>query len=189
MKIMLFGGSFDPPHLGHQTMAEEIIRKKIADEVWFVPCYKHPFDKKISPVKERLEMLSFLVSDKIKICDYEIKKDEISFTIDTLNYFSQKMPDNEFSLLIGSDQLQNFCKWKNYQDILKNYQVFVYPRIDYPVNNLYKEMIILSDVREVPVSSTVIRQGVAKKENVGKMLNSKVEKYIKNYSLYIKYIN
>lgn len=182
---MLFGGSFDPPHLGHQIMAQEIIRKKIADEVWLVPCYKHPFDKKISPVKERLEMLNFLVSDKIKICDYEIKKNGTSFTIDTLNYFSQKMPDNKFLLLIGSDQLESFNKWKDYQDILKNYQVFVYPRIGYPVNIKYKEMIILSGVKEVPVSSTEIRQSVAKKENVGKMLNNKVEKYIKNYSLYI----
>ena len=93
MNIVLFGGAFDPPHLGHQHITQSLLDQKIADEVWYVPTKEHPFSKPMTPAKHRLAMLELIVTDpRIKIEEYELDKEGISYSRDTLDFLSQSHP-------------------------------------------------------------------------------------------------
>ena len=185
MHIMLFGGSFDPPHLGHWQIAHTIIEKKIANQVWFIPCYSHPFAKDLSLPKHRLNMISFLTNHAILINDWEIKNKGTSYSFNTLRHFQITQPDNTFSWLIGSDQLTGFIKWKNYQDILKSTHVYVYPRKGFPFEPLYKNMIPLENFPLVTISSTQVRKAVKENKSIDNLVLVKVEEYLKKEKLYI----
>ena len=97
MNIAIFGGAFDPPHLGHKFVADSLIEKKIVDEVWFVPVFKHPWanrynKKQLAPYDSRVAMIGMFISDHQKIAHFK----DVSFTYDTLIYFQKKFPQYLF---------------------------------------------------------------------------------------------
>lgn len=184
MQIMLFGGSFDPPHIGHQQIVNSVIKQELAEQVWYVPCYGHPFNKILSDSKHRLKMLNLIQNHKTTIVDYEIIKLGTSYSVDTLNYFSQSRPKDQFSWLFGSDQLINFDKWKNYQQILSKYKVYIYPRKDYPFKPLLKGMMPLTKVKEIDISSQQIRALIKSKKTIHGLVEPAIEEYIHKHQLY-----
>lgn len=184
MKIMLFGGAFDPPHNGHTKIAETIIRKKIVDELWFVPCFQHPFAKDMAPAEDRFKMLQLIKLDRVRVCRYEIDHPVVSYSYDTLQNFSSNEPRDTFSWLIGSDAIPTFDKWKDYEQLLKRYTVYVYPRKGFPLTSQYTSMKLLHDVEEIDVSSSEVRALLKEHKPVSNLIPPRVEEYIRDYSLY-----
>lgn len=199
MKIGILGGSFDPPHFGHLSVARQLLVNNLVDEIWLVPCFSHAFEKKMSGSESRLAMVKLLEEDKIKISDREVSQHKVSYTIDTMDFFTKNFQDDEFYWIMGSDQLFVFEKYHKWQDIIKKHNLIIYPRVkdfekicnfvDYLVGIVgTSEKIIILDPKEFQtkeISSTEIRECLKKGENVSKMIPPEIEKYIKNNKLYL----
>lgn len=188
MNIGLFFGSFNPIHLGHLIIAETIYDRTDLDEVWFVVSPQNPLKKRKSLVHEfdRLRMVELAIEDNFhfRASDVEFHMPRPSYTIDTLTYLSEKYPQHEFSIFLGSDNLKQFKKWKNYEQILEHYQVYVYPRpgekreFDHPA-------VLWVDAPLLDISATFIRESVLKGYSVKYLLPQKVEEYILNKKLFL----
>ncbi|MBD3250446.1 MAG: nicotinate (nicotinamide) nucleotide adenylyltransferase [Candidatus Pacebacteria bacterium] len=178
MKVTLFGGAFDPPHQGHLQVVQTILKRGLADEVWFVPTYRHSFDKKMSPVDQRLKMLELVLVPQTKIETCEIERKGESITYQTLQQLRQLYPEHQFSWLIGSDNLSSFSLWHDYQKMLQEFEFYVYPRAGYPLEPLYPGMTPLTEVEQVGISSTEIRQKLSLGERIDGLVPEPVRKYL-----------
>ena len=185
MRIALFGGSFDPPHLGHLMVANVVEQQKIANEVWFVPCANHAFSKSMSPAKNRLDMLKLLSNKKHPIYTYELEKTTPSYSLETLKHAVQKFPQHSFVWLIGSDQVGVFHKWHRYKELLKKFTVLVYPREHHPVDVLLPGMQAVKDCPIISVSSTEVRNTVHNHQPIEKFVTKEIAEYIEENRLYV----
>ena len=181
MRIALLGGSFDPPHLAHQQIAQYLREQELVDEVRFVPARQHPFGKPLSPVTARLEMCQLL---GVNIETYELDQPELSYSYKTLQALAEREPKNTFQWVIGSDNLQSFNKWFAYEKILQEFGVLVYPRAGFGFEPIYTGMKVLEKAPTMLVSSTEIRQKVRDGEDVTGLVGAAVSKYIKDHRLY-----
>ena len=200
MKIAILGGAFDPPHLGHLIVAEQVREILKMNEVWLMPVYSHPFHKHLSPTKNRMAMTKIVESKYIKATDFEIKHNSTSYTIDTLRLLHKQRPDDEFFWCIGSDTLPDFHKWKEWEKLIKDFKIIVYPRGNglkdlrknvqkaFKLNNITLNISILDHkgVVTTNVSSTLVRERVASGRSIHYLVSDKIEKYIKDSKLYIK---
>ena len=138
MKTGLFFGSFNPVHIGHLIIANFMATHTDLKEVWLVVSPQNPLkDKKsLAPERERLHMLRMAIDDnpKLKASDIEFKLPRPSFTIDTLTYLDEKYPKKDFVLIMGSDNLETLHKWKNYENLLRKYCIYIYNRPGYEIN-------------------------------------------------------
>lgn len=188
MKIAVFGAAFDPPHLGHQQIVTDLIEKKQADQVWLLPVRYHEFGKNLSSDEHRLKMLDLLLEsiglDQVRVEEYEMNLNRPSPTYESLEYFSKKHPEHQFSFVIGADNLARFHQWDHYQELLKKYPVWVYPRPNYPLAPLLSGMRVLSDVEPVAISSTLIKKKIAEAEVIDQLVPSMVSQYIQQEKLY-----
>jgi nicotinate-nucleotide adenylyltransferase len=186
-QIGLFFGSFNPIHHGHLIIANYMLVEVPFDEVWFVVSPQNPHKRKESLAGEydRLEMVNLAIGnfDKFRALDIEFYLPRPSYTIDTLIRLKEKYPQMKFSIIIGSDNLLNFHKWKNYQVILENFKIVVYPRKDFDVN-IKHENIMLIKAPIIEISSTYIREKLKKRKNVYFFLPEKVYQYIEESTLY-----
>lgn len=191
MHIILFGGAFDPPHLGHQSIAEELLRQNIADEVWFVPVGVHDFAKKMSAPEHRVAMLKMILTDpQMKIEKHELEIDRVGYTHETLDALSAKHPEHTFSWIIGSDNLGQFNTWKDgrgndYQAMLRDYRFYVYPRAGFSFEPLYDNMVALEHFPQWTYSSTEVREAVKKGESIESFVDPQVADYIAKHQLYL----
>ena len=135
MKVGLFFGSFNPIHVGHLVIANYMVEYTDLEEVWLVISPQNPLKNKKSLLNEydRLKLVELAIGDnfKIKSSDIEFFLPKPSYTIDTLTYLKEKHPKNHFYLIMGTDNFQSFHKWKNYEEILNQYKLYVYPRPGY----------------------------------------------------------
>ncbi len=198
MKIGVLGGSFDPPHIGHQSLACQILAKTEINEVWLVPCFKNAFGKKMSPAKDRLMMAKMMEEPGIKVSDLEIKKEGISYTIETMDKLKRKHLGDEFFWIMGSDQIEFFPKYKAWQDILARHNLIIFPReknIETIIKNIKKHwklqnipstLIILNPKEFIinELSSTKIRETVRRRKSTVGLVKKEVEKYIFERKLY-----
>lgn len=198
MKILVFGGTFNPPHLGHQLMIEQVLSRSLMgvtfDQLWILPVGQHSFAKKFVNNQHRLAMLDLMVSsllqknpflkNKIFIEKYELERDEESQTFTTLEALSKQYPEHQLSFLIGSDNLRKFHLWHDYQLMLSKYPFYIYPRVDYPFQPFYEGMIALKDFPKMQVSSTQVRDAFLNKTSLNNLLDIKVIEYIKNHKLF-----
>ncbi len=191
MKIGLFFGTFNPIHIGHLIIANYMVEFSDLDEVWFVITPLSPFKKKksILPNHHRLAITNVAVENysKLKASDIEFKLVEPNYTINTLIHIEEKFPDKQFCLIMGEDNLKGFHKWKNYEEILKNYDLYVYPRIsegstDTQFNNHPKIKKVAAPI--VEISSTFIRKAIKEKKDISTMLPTNVWKYIDEMNFY-----
>ena len=187
MHIALFGGGFDPPHKSHLTIAQNILSAHLVDEIWFVPCGSHPFNKNMSGAKHRLQMTRLMLQENMRVIDYEIKKTGKSFSYKTLSYFSKKYPPDTFSWIIGSDQLTSFHKWGSYKQLLEDFTIYVYPCAGHPFVPYYDGMVLLHNLPAQSISSTQIRTLLAKDLSVDGLLHPEVLCYIQKHALYNKH--
>ncbi|MCH7412635.1 nicotinate-nucleotide adenylyltransferase [Belliella sp. R4-6] len=188
MKIGLFFGSFNPIHIGHLIIANVMQDQTDLDEVWFIISPQNPFKTQKSLLHEfdRLKMVELAIADHFhfKASDVEFHMPRPSYTIDTLTYLSEKHPLHEFKLIIGGDNLTHFHKWKNYDLILDNYGLYVYPRpgdhlkLDHP-NVKYVAAPMMD------ISATFIRNAIKNHKSVRYLLPDMVREYIKDKKLFV----
>ena len=191
MKIGLYFGTFNPIHVGHLTIANHLAEHSDLDQVWFVVTPLSPFKKKSSLLDnyQRLEMVHLATKDydKLRPSDIEFSLKQPNYTIDTLTYLSEKHPDYDFSLIMGEDNLKSLHKWKNYELILENHSIYVYPRlsegsIDTEFNDHPK--IVKVDAPIMQLSSTFIRNEIKDRKNVRPMLPENVWQFLDEMNFY-----
>lgn len=191
MKIGLFFGSFNPVHVGHMVLANYMLEYTDLDKIWFVISPHNPLKKKNSLLdeKHRLQLVSLAIGDnaKIKASDIEFKLPQPSYTVVTLAYLKEKHPEHEFALILGEDNLLSFSKWKNYEEILKHHQLYVYPRPNTDKSEFHNySQVKLVNAPLMEVSSTEIRKAIQEKKDVRYFMPNAVWEYIKEMHFYEK---
>jgi nicotinate-nucleotide adenylyltransferase len=194
MKIGLYFGTFNPIHIGHLIIANHLAEFSDLDQIWMVVTPHNPLKNKQTLLDDyqRLQLVFLATEDYIKIkpSDIEFKLAQPNYTVNTLAHLQDKFPQHEFSLIMGEDNLNSFHKWKNYEVILKNHNIYVYPRIDseatpkWDYKNNSRIHFITAPI--VEISSTFIRESIKIKKNVRPLLPEKVWEYIDHNNLYKK---
>ncbi len=191
MKIGLYFGTFNPIHIGHMIIANHMVEYTDLDEVWFVVTPHNPFKKKSSLLNDhhRYQMVLEATEDypKLKPTNIEFGLPQPNYTINTLTYLYEKFPKNEFSLIMGEDNLQSFHKWKNYETILKNHNIYVYPRVfKNKVQSSFQNhsKVHFIDAPIVEISSTFIRESIKQQKNIRALIPYKVWKYLDEMNFY-----
>lgn len=189
VKIGLFFGSFNPIHMGHLIIANYMASFSGLKEVWLVVSPQNPLKVKkgLANMYDRLEMAKLATENapQLKVSDIEFKLPQPSYTIDTLTYLHERYPANEFALIMGADNLVSFKKWKNYEVLLKNYQIFVYPRPGADTSEWENHpSIVFTDTPAMEISSTFLRNAIKDKKNIQFFVPDKVLAFIEGKSLY-----
>ena len=191
MKIAIFGGAFDPFHLGHQQVVDNLLLKKMVDEVWLVPVGRHAFAKRLSSNRHRLamlqlgkEQLSWSRQKKVQIVDCELRQMKTNHTLSTLRYFRKNFPNHQFIFLMGSDNVADFHRWHHYQELLKQFEVWVYPRQNFPFQPIYPQMTFLPQMPTINISATLVRERRKKGLAIAALVGDKINQYISKHHLY-----
>ncbi|WP_417785904.1 nicotinate (nicotinamide) nucleotide adenylyltransferase [Tenacibaculum sp.] len=191
--IGLYFGTFNPIHIGHLIIANHLVENSDLDEIWMVVTPHNPFKKKSSLLDNhhRLEMVYLATEEyeKIQPSDIEFNLPQPNYTINTLVHISEKFPHHKFSLIMGEDNLKSLHKWKNYEVILEDYNIYVYPRVSNGVvENQFKDHKKIHRVEApiVQISSTMIRNAINEGKNCKPLLSEKVWKYIDEMNFYKK---
>lgn len=189
MKIGLFFGSYNPIHTGHLIIANYMANYTSLDKVWLVVSPHNPLKEKkdLIQIYDRLEMAKLATEDaeNIVVSDVELKLQQPSYTIDTLTLLQDLYPEHQFMLIMGSDNLKSLKKWKNYELILRDYHIYVYPRPGYENLELANHpAITITQTPLMELSSTFIRKAIADDKNVQFLMPDKVIDFINSKSLY-----
>jgi len=178
MKIGLYFGSFNPIHIGHLIIANHIAYNTELNEVWFIVSPQNPLKESASLLNEqhRYSLVKIAVEDekKLKVSNVEFLMPKPSYTIDTLIYLSEKYTQHNFSLIIGSDSYLNFNKWKNYEQIILNYNILIYQRPSFPITTDLPESIKIIRAPLLDISSTQIRKNIKDKKSIRYLVTDKV---------------
>jgi nicotinate-nucleotide adenylyltransferase len=192
-RIGIFGGSFNPIHVGHAIIASYIIESGAVDSLWLMVSPQNPLKDGSDMASDyhRLRMTE-LVSrrlDGVSTSAFEFDLPKPSYTIDTLNALQAKFPDDEFYLVIGADNWCLFDRWKSGDEIISKYHVLIYPRRGYDIviPKKYSDRVAVIDAPLIEISSTQVRERLAQMKSVSFYLPESVERYIKKNKLYIQY--
>ncbi|MGB3778559.1 MAG: nicotinate (nicotinamide) nucleotide adenylyltransferase [Tunicatimonas sp.] len=194
MNIGLFFGSFNPIHLGHLIIANVVREQTNLQQVWFVVSPQNPFKKAKSLLNEydRLRMVELAVEDNydLRACNIEFSMPKPSFTADTLAYLSERYPTHQFHLILGSDNLTHFHRWKNYQAIIDHHTLYVYARPEASASKINDEISNHPSLHyvEAPllnISATFIRSLVQQDRSVKYLVADRVADYIRDKKLYL----
>jgi len=193
MKIGLYFGTFNPIHVGHLIIANHMAEHSDLDQIWMVVTPHNPLKKKSTLLEDhhRLQMV-FLATEgfpKLQPSDIEFKLPQPNYTVNTLAHLQEKFPQHEFALIMGEDNLNSLQKWKNYEVILQNHDLYVYPRLDsgeMDAQFVNHPKIHKVDAPVIELSSTFIRESINKHKNVVPMLPHKVWEYIDHNLFYKK---
>jgi nicotinate-nucleotide adenylyltransferase len=189
MRIGLYFGSFNPVHIGHLALANYMLSFTEMEQVWFVVSPHNPLKQKSGLLNQndRLHLVNLALEDhsKLKSSTIEFDLPQPSYTINTLAYLKEKYPQHEFSLIMGQDNLSSFHKWKNYEEILKRYHIYIYPR----PNSVKSEFdnhprVHFTEAPLMNISSTFIRKAIKEKKDIQYFVHPKVWEYIDEMSFY-----
>jgi len=203
MKIGLYFGTFNPIHVGHMVIANYMAEFTDLEQVWLVVTPHNPLKDKSSLLNDRhrynLVQEAIFDNPKLKVSDVEFKLPKPSYTVTSLTYLQETYPQNEFSLIMGEDNLRTFHKWYNHEVILENHKLYVYPRVlttqeEQEVNNISNEflneyrsdknVIVCEDAPVMKVSSSFIRDAIKNGKDVRYLLTEPVYKYIDEMNFY-----
>jgi nicotinate-nucleotide adenylyltransferase len=188
MNIGLYFGSFNPIHMGHLAIANFMVEFTDMEQLWFVISPHNPFKQRKTLLSDhhRLEMVELAISEdhRFRASDIEFRMPTPSYTIDTLARFAEKHPNHRFSIIMGSDGLPYFPKWKNADQIRKNYPRYVYPRPGFPVEESNHENIKVVDAPQIEISSSFIRKAIAEGKDIRHFLPPQVWKFLDDMNFY-----
>ncbi|MCH5229007.1 MAG: nicotinate (nicotinamide) nucleotide adenylyltransferase [Muribaculaceae bacterium] len=190
MKIGIFGGSFDPIHTGHAMLANFISQCNIVDQVWLTVSRKNPLKEHstYATERQRVEMVKLVAAycSNVEVCLEELNLPYPSYTYNTLCHLQKLFPQNEFKIIIGSDNLSTLHQWKESEKILQEFGVIVYPRPGYPLKGEEPSgMKYLNGAPEFSISSSLIREYISSKWNINYFVPLEVAEYIKINKLYL----
>jgi nicotinate-nucleotide adenylyltransferase len=190
IKTGIFGGSFNPIHNGHISLARQLKEKAGLDEVWLMVSPQNPMKRQADLLSDeaRLQMARLALEHETGIiaCDYEMHLPKPSYTWLTLQALSRDYPDRQFVLMIGGDNWTIFHRWYHADDILQNYQVVVYPRRDeQPVKKALPAGVTMVEAELLDVSSTEIRQRIREGRSIRKLVPPSVAAFIKQEGYYV----
>ncbi len=174
--IGLYGGSFDPPHLGHLAVLQDLLSKNLFAEIWLVPVFAHPFGKSLTEFEHRLNMLKILCAAlknaPVKICEIEKKLPSPSYTLTTVQSLKQEFPDLEFQILVGSDVKDSLAKWHKIEELKKIATFYFFARSGFETSP-YPQ-----------ISSSEIRDCLRKNKGITDYVSREIEDYIVKNRLY-----
>ena len=187
MKTGLYGGSFNPIHIGHTQLSQALLDLHLVDEMWLLVSPQNPFkvNQKLLDDDARLELAKLAVQDipNITVSDYEFHLPRPSYMVHTLEHLRQDYPEREFVLVIGADNWERFPHWYKYQEILAHHQVIVYPRPGCELKDIPKGVTI-ADTPLIDISSTEIRENINNPNYNGEGLCPEVWEEIKRKGYY-----
>lgn len=190
MKIGLYFGSFNPIHVGHLIIASHILNETDIEKVWFVVSPHNPFKESASLLNEydRLYLVNKAIErdDRLRASDIEFSLPKPSYTAHTLTYLSEKYPDHDFTIIMGSDSFQNLNKWKNAEAIIANYPLLVYLRPQFEFHNTIGAQATMLEAPLLEISSTYIRQCIGKGKSIKYLVPDSVREEIEKSSFYKK---
>ena len=191
MKICLFGGTFDPPHIGHLLIAQTVFEAENFDKILFIPAYTPPHKNNITPVKHRIEMVKLAISDNpnFEYSDADIIRKGVSYTIDTIIDVKQKsgLKNDEVFYLIGSDSLIDLKNWKDSKEILNECNVIVAIRPGFRPSDIphwILQKVHFANIPRFELSSSKIRSRWVKDLTIRYMVTLPIWEYINKNNLY-----
>ena len=191
-KVLLYFGSFNPIHKGHIALAEWVVEQSLCDELIFIVSPQNPLKSstELAPEFSRYEMCEMACAssrypDRIKVSAVEFVLEKPSYTINTLRYLSEQFGSQmQFSLLLGADNIESFDRWRDYESILRDYPLSVYPREGYSVEKFADKITFLSEAPLFDFAATDIRKAIANDEDFTDKVPSAVAKYVIQNRLY-----
>jgi nicotinate-nucleotide adenylyltransferase len=188
-KTGLFFGSFNPVHTGHMVIANFMATQTDLDEVWMIVSPQNPLKNKQSLARDhdRLHLVRLAIGDNVHLraSDVEFSLPQPSYTVDTLIYLREKYPDREFVLIMGGDNLGTLHKWKNYEILLRDYQIYVYQRPQYELGELADHPSIhLWEAPLMQISASYIRRCLQEGLSVQYLVPDAVHEYLEGSGLY-----
>lgn len=190
MKVGLFFGSFNPIHHGHLIIAQAVLNQTDVDQIWFVVSPQNPQKQSKSLLHEfdRLDLVECAISDnyQFKSSDIEFHLSKPSYTIHTLIHLSEKFPNDSFKLILGGDNLEQFKSWKNFDQILDYFGMYVYPRNANDASDLWQHpQVTRIEAPLLQISATYIRQCIQKGHSIKYLVPDCVEERIHLKKFYI----
>lgn len=190
MNIGLYFGSFNPIHVGHLIIAHHMAYHTGLDEVWLVVSPQNPLKPAGSLLNEydRLHLVKLAIEKepRLRASQIEFSLPRPSYTIDTLTYLEEKHPEHRFSVIMGSDSLENLARWKNYRQLLERFPIYVYLRPGHPPKPFDEGRIIIAEAPLLDISSSHIRQMIRQDISVRFMLPDNVYDYVLENRYYRK---
>lgn len=185
----VFGGTFDPPHIGHLILARYAYVELNLNKILFVPARNQPHkkEKNIASPEARLEMLKLAIRDdnRFEVSSMEIERKGLSYTYQTLKGLKKLYPESELYFIIGGDNIVDIETWKNPEEIFNLATVAAAMRPEYVLKGKYKNRIKIFNMPQIDISSTMIRNMIRGGQTVKHLVPSSVEKYIKHNRLYL----
>lgn len=189
MKTGLFFGSFNPIHVGHMAISQYMLEHTDIDKIWFVVSPQNPFKTKrtLLDQQHRLVLVRIATEDnpKLTASNIEFSLPIPSYTVDTLAYLRESYPEEDFSLIMGQDNLTHFHKWKNYETILEWHDIYVYPRPKFKSCELENHpKIHITQAPMMDISAEFIRKCIQENKAVSYFLPAKIMEYIDEMNFY-----
>jgi len=193
-KIIIYGGSFNPPTIAHAAIIDAVAQDKCYDKIWLLPS-KNRSDKKINvPANLRVEMLDALIKEcflniksKLMVSDFELAQKGNTMTYKTAKLLNKKYPQNTFVWLIGADSWINMSSWEHGEELRKTVEWLIIPRDGYPINDTLppNAKLMPNPVFASKVSSTMLRQRIANNQSAMPFTTPAVSKIITSNKLYV----
>ena len=188
MNIGLYFGSFNPIHIGHLIIANHVLNETAINKIWFIVSPQNPFKESKTLLNEfdRLHLVRLATQDdnRIKCSDIEFNLPKPSYTSNTLAFLSEKYPEHQFSIIMGSDSYQNLGKWKNYEAIINNYPVYVYKREGYEIKKTFDKEAVTLNAPIIQISASQIREHIKSAKSIRYLVPEIVREEIESRKFY-----
>ncbi len=188
MNIGLYFGSFNPIHIGHLIIANHVLNETSINKIWFIVSPQNPFKESKTLLNEfdRLHLVRLATQDdnRMKCSDIEFNLPKPSYTSNTLTFLSEKYPEHQFSLIMGSDSYQNLDKWKNYETIINNYPLYVYKREGYEIKKTFDKEAVALNAPIIQISASQIREYIRSGKSIRYLVPEIVREEIESRKFY-----
>lgn len=192
MKIGIIGGTFDPIHLGHLLIAEQARDRMKLDKVWFIPTGQPPHKQghPITEAKHRLAMVQIATEENsaFEVLDWEIKREKLSYTIDTVNWAVNTYPAYQFSLIVGTDMVNNLPSWYQIEQLVQQVSIIAMHRPGFTAKSLpdfiQEKVRWVDDAVEIYLSASQLRDNMIHGRSFRYAVPSDVCRYIEEHQLY-----
>ena len=188
MNIGLYFGSFNPIHIGHLIIANHVLNETSINKIWFIISPQNPFKESKTLLNEfdRLHLVRLATQDdnRIKCSDIEFNLPKPSYTSNTLAFLSEKYPEHQFSIIMGSDSYQNLDKWKNYETIINNYPVYVYQREGHEIKKTFDKEAVILNAPIIQISASQIREHIRSAKSIRYLVPEIVREEIETRKFY-----